>query len=68
MSSINTHSDRASIPGKVRVKKISTRLDMIPMVDLAFLLLTFFILATTLNKPLVMPLVMPEKIKDPGLR
>ncbi|MES2730741.1 MAG: biopolymer transporter ExbD [Bacteroidota bacterium] len=47
--------------GKVRSKKQSTKIDMTPMVDLAFLLLTFFMLATTFNKPKTMELVMPEK-------
>jgi len=49
--------------GKVRVKKASTKIDMTPMADLAFLLLTFFILTTTLNKPQTMELTMPEKPK-----
>lgn len=39
----------------------SPRLDMTPMVDLAFLLLTFFMLTTTFNKPYTMEIVMPEK-------
>jgi biopolymer transport protein ExbD len=49
--------------GKVRSKKSSTKIDMTPMVDLAFLLLTFFMLTTTFNKPQTMEITMPEKPK-----
>src|SRR4028119_1861504 len=51
--------------GKKRAKKMSTKIDMTPMVDLAFLLLTFFMLTTTFNKPNVMQLTMPVKEKNP---
>jgi biopolymer transport protein ExbD len=52
--------------GKARAKKHSAKIDMTPMVDLAFLLLTFFILTTTLAEQKEIDLVMPSDSKpDP---
>ncbi|HZK76938.1 MAG TPA: biopolymer transporter ExbD [Candidatus Kapabacteria bacterium] len=50
--------------GKRRVR-LGVRLDMTPMVDVAFLLLTFFMLTTTLLTPQVMEIVMPPDSKIP---
>jgi biopolymer transport protein ExbD len=47
--------------GKKRAKKMSVHLDMTPMVDLAFLLLTFFMLTTTFSKPQTMEINLPVK-------
>jgi biopolymer transport protein ExbD len=51
--------------GKKRAKKHSTHVDMTPMVDLACLLLTFFMLTTAFSKPKVMEIVMPDKKPGP---
>lgn len=50
--------------GKPKGKKMSTHIDMTPMVDLAFLLLTFFMLSTSFSRPQTMEIVMPDKPKD----
>jgi biopolymer transport protein ExbD len=50
---------------KKRAKKASTRIDMTPMVDLAFLLLTFFVLTSTFSKPKTMEINFPADPKDP---
>lgn len=46
---------------KVRTKKSLPKVDLTAMVDLAFLLITFFMLTTTLNKPTAMDIVKPDQ-------
>lgn len=49
---------------KSKRKKHPVKIEMTPMVDLAFLLLTFFVLAATFNKPRILKLTLPPRKAD----
>lgn len=63
MAELNTGEGKKE-GGKVRSKKSNAGVDLTAMVDLAFLLITFFMLTTTLSKPQSMDLAMPDKDKE----
>ena len=50
--------------GKGKQKKMTVRVDFTPMVDMNMLLITFFMLCTTLSKPQTMEISMPSNDKD----
>ena len=75
MAEVNTDSGggHGGKHDKKRAKKQSTKIDMTPMVDLAFLLLTFFVMTSTFNKAKTLeinypadpdPTTKPPKIKN----
>lgn len=61
MAELDTSGGGGKKGGKVRSKKQSTKVDLTAMVDLAFLLITFFMLTTSLSKPLAMDIAKPDK-------
>ena len=55
---------KPGVEGRRRRPRVGVRIDMTPMVDIAFLLLIFFMVTTVFRRPLAMEVNMP----DPGAK
>lgn len=64
MSAEVQESNAGKKGGKNKQKKMSVRVDFTPMVDMNMLLITFFMLCTTLSQPQTMEISMPSNDKD----
>ena len=62
MAELNTAPEKA---GRLTRNRVLPRVDLTAMVDLAFLLITFFMLTTTLQKNNALSIAMPDKAEGP---
>ncbi|MDD6211008.1 MAG: biopolymer transporter ExbD [Bacteroidales bacterium] len=63
MAELITKGNKGDVSKKGKQKKINVRVDFTPMVDMNMLLITFFMLCTSLIKPQTMEISMPSKDK-----
>ena len=71
MSSINTSDQSSSVRKRAGVQQMikhNLKIDMTPMVDLGFLLISFFVITTELSKPTALDIIMPTEGKPMPLK